>query len=114
MTANQFRKLALSLPEARESAHMNHPDFRVANKIFATLGAAGDGSAMVKLTPQQQQQFLKDHPRIFSPASGAWGASGATMVNLKAARRDVLRGALLLAWRNTAPKKLIQETDDDA
>ncbi len=38
MTADEFRKLALALPEATESAHMSHPDFRVRNKIFATLG----------------------------------------------------------------------------
>jgi hypothetical protein len=29
MTADEFRSLALSLPEAEEAAHMNHPDFRV-------------------------------------------------------------------------------------
>ena len=38
MTANDFRKLALSLADAIESAHMDHPDFRVGGKIFATLG----------------------------------------------------------------------------
>lgn len=36
MTANEFRTLALSLPETTEAAHMAHPDFRVAGKIFAT------------------------------------------------------------------------------
>jgi hypothetical protein len=29
MTAQEFRELALSLPEATEAAHMGHPDFRV-------------------------------------------------------------------------------------
>ena len=38
MTANQFRKLALSLPDAVEAEHMDHPDFRVGGKIFGTLG----------------------------------------------------------------------------
>jgi len=38
MTANEFRRLALALPEAEERAHMDHPDFRVGGKIFATLG----------------------------------------------------------------------------
>jgi len=35
MTANDFRKLALSLPQATEQSHMDHPDFRVGGKIFA-------------------------------------------------------------------------------
>jgi hypothetical protein len=34
MTADEFRTLALQLPEAMESAHMGHLDFRVLNKIF--------------------------------------------------------------------------------
>src|SRR4051812_7307777 len=38
VTANAFRQLALSLPEAMEGSHMGHPDFRVRGKIFATLG----------------------------------------------------------------------------
>jgi hypothetical protein len=38
VTAEDFRTFALSLPDAIESAHMHHPDFRVRGKIFATLG----------------------------------------------------------------------------
>lgn len=38
MTAEEFRQLALSLPEATEQSHMGHPDFRVRGRIFATLG----------------------------------------------------------------------------
>ena len=38
MTADDFRGIALSLPEVSEGAHMGHPDFRVGGKIFATLG----------------------------------------------------------------------------
>jgi hypothetical protein len=37
MTPDEFRRLALALPEAVESEHMGHPDFRVRKKIFATL-----------------------------------------------------------------------------
>ncbi len=57
MTADQFRKLALRLPEALEGEHMGHPDFRVGGKIFATLGPRGDWG-MVKLTPEQQAVFV--------------------------------------------------------
>jgi hypothetical protein len=33
MTPNEFRELALSFPEAIESAHMHHPDFRVGGRF---------------------------------------------------------------------------------
>jgi hypothetical protein len=105
MTPNQFRRLALTLPEATESAHMGHPDFRVAGKIFATLGK-GESWAMVKLTPQQQSAFVQSHPKIFAPFNGAWGRRGCTKVILKAATKAALTPALIAAWRNIAPQRL--------
>src|SRR5262245_31412560 len=59
MTANQFRKIALEFPGVIESAHMNHLDFRVAGKIFATLGYPDDEWGMVKLTSEQQRTFVE-------------------------------------------------------
>jgi hypothetical protein len=106
MTPSEFRRLALALPEAKERAHMDHPDFRVAGKIFATLGYPKDGFAMVKLTPIEQEMFVKAQPTVFKPCNGAWGRRGATSVNLKSARKPVIRRALLAAWRLTAPKQL--------
>lgn len=47
MTAKTFRKIALSFPEAEEHVHMDHPDFRVAGKIFATLGYPDKTRGMV-------------------------------------------------------------------
>jgi hypothetical protein len=108
MTANQFRRLALELTEAVESAHMGHPDFRVRGKIFATLGAPDDGWGMVKLTPAQQRQFVGDHPDAFVPVPGGWGRKGATYVNLSSATPAALRPALEAAWKNAAPKGLTQ------
>ena len=107
MTAKEFRKLALALPETEERAHMNHPDFRVAAKIFATLGYPDKNRGMVKLSPEDQHNFTKDYPDMFVPVKGAWGRRGATNVDLKAAKKDVLEKAILAAWRNTAPKRLL-------
>lgn len=107
MTANDFRKIALSLPETEERAHMNHPDFRVAGKIFATLGYPDKTRGMVKLLPEEQHYFSKDHPGVFIPVKGVWGRRGATSVILKSADREALRKAIHAAWRNTAPKRLL-------
>jgi hypothetical protein len=106
VTADDFRRMALSFPETAESSHMDHPDFRVCGKIFATLGYPSDGVGMVKLTPEQQQEFVHDHPKIFAPVEGGWGLKGATHVRLKAATKAALRPALAAAWCNTAPKRL--------
>ncbi len=88
---------------------MSHPDFRVCGKIFATLGNRGKQWAMVKLTPEQQADFIADAPDVFSPESGAWGRSGCTRVQLKAAKQAMLRRAVLAAWLNIAPKPLAKK-----
>ena len=111
MTADDFRELALSLPEASEDEHMDHPDFRVRGKIFATL-APNDEWGMVKLTPEQQATFVRTEPAVFQPIKGAWGRKGCTQVHLDAAEEPGVRQALIAAWRNTAPKRLAKEFDD--
>jgi hypothetical protein len=109
MTPAAFRKLALSLPESEERQHMNHPDFRVAGKIFATLGYPDKTHGMVKLSPEEQHYFSKEHPEVFIPVKGTWGRRGATSVHLKAATKDVMSKAIEAAWRNTVPKRLLQK-----
>ena len=101
--------MALAFPETTESAHMNHPDFRVRGKVFATLGYPDKKSAMVKLTPDQQEVFVADEPGVFVPAAGAWGRKGNTTIRLSAAKQQTLRGAILAAWLNTAPKPLAKK-----
>ena len=79
MTAAEFRRLALSLPEAEEREHMNHPDFRVGGKIFATLGYPDRSRGMVKLFPDQQAEFVAANPAMFVPVNGAWAGRAAPM-----------------------------------
>jgi len=106
MTPSEFRRLALSHRGTEERQHMNHPDFRVAGKIFATLGYPDKTRAMVKLSPEDQHYFSKDYPDTFVPVKGTWGRRGATSVHLKLATKDMLAKAIQAAWRNMAPKRL--------
>ena len=112
MTIDGFRKLALALPECYESAHMDHPDFRVRNKVFATLAYPNASWAMVKLRPLQQARFLASQPSIFVPVKGGWGAKGATNVRLRTATHATLWPALVAAWRNVAPAALLKQHVD--
>lgn len=106
MTANDFRRLALSLPEVAEASHMGHPDFRVVGKIFATLNHPRPGWGMVSLTPEQQELFVRAEPKAFRAVEGGWGRKGATNVQLRSARKAAVHEALIMAWRNRAPKRL--------
>ncbi len=104
MTAEEFRAIALSLPDTVESSHMNHPDFRVRGKIFATLGYPGCEWGVVGLTPDEQARVSQAEPDVFVPVKGAWGRAGATQVYLRLARKGSVRAALRAAWQNRVPK----------
>jgi len=104
MTSDQFRNSALALPGAVESQHMNHPDFRIGGKIFASLGYPDEISAMVKLTPEQQLEFITKSPEVFNPCAGAWGLRGATNVHLPLAKTSEIRSALKIAHENVQQK----------
>lgn len=111
MTAQEFRELALSLPEAEEGEHMGHADFRVRGKIFATLGPEEDWG-MAKLKPGQQSLFVRSEPDVFQPVKGGWGRGGATRIELQAASEPSVRQVLIAAWRNAAPKSVARILDD--
>jgi hypothetical protein len=105
MTSNDFRRIATSLPEAVESSHMDHPDFRVRGKIFATLFPDGHWG-VVKLTPEQQTILIRAEPEVFVPVKGGWGRRGYTQVRLEIVEEPALQNAMATAWRNAAPKCL--------
>lgn len=110
-TANLFRKLALSLPNAIESSHMNHPDFRVLCpdkklRIFATLSGEAIGRGVLMLTLDQQAAFCEELPDAFTPVPGGWGRMGMTHVHLEAIAEDTLLGALTTAHHNVVAKSV--------
>ena len=99
MDANDFRRIALSLPGAEESSHMGQPDFRVGGRIFATLASEKQGYGNLMLTLEQQAEFVQELPEVFLPIPGGWGRMGMTHIRLTAASEDVLTGALRTAWK---------------
>ena len=108
MTADEFREIALAQPGAEERAHMGHPDFRANGRIFATL-QADERTGMVKVAPDEQAVLLRDYPAVFTPAAGAWGRQGCTLVHLGTATARIVRPAMQLAYdaavSKPAPKK---------
>jgi len=108
MGPDEFRRLALALNDAIESAHMGHPDFRVNGRIFATLHADMK-SGMVALTPEQQAAFM-ERDNAFSPENGAWGRQGSTRVTLAEVDEEILGEALTLARGNAVEKAAKQKS----
>jgi hypothetical protein len=100
-----FRRIACGLPGAVESAHMGHPDFRVDGRIFATLSGQAQGRGVLKLTLEQQAEFVAELPEVFEPVAGGWGRMGMTYILLDRAEEETMRGALVTAHRNVVGKQ---------
>jgi hypothetical protein len=84
---------------------MNHPDFRLNNQIFATLSAQENAKGVVKLTLEQQHDFVTEYPKAFSPVQGGWGRMGMTYVHLHEADEFLMTGALTTAFHNLQKKQ---------
>lgn len=110
MTADDFRRLALSLDGAEEGSHMGAVDFRVGGRIFATLASIDKGFGNLMLTPDVQAEYVAEQPDVFLSVAGGWGRMGITHVRLATVHPDVLEGALRVAWKirvdkNTAGRR---------
>ena len=98
-TAEDFRRIALSLEGAVEGSHMGAADFRVGGRIFATLASQAQGYGNLMFRPEQQAAFIEEWPDVFVPIAGGWGRMGMTHIVLAKADEDLVRGALQTAWR---------------
>lgn len=108
VTIEQARQLALSLPEVEEKSHFHIPDFRVKNKIFATIHADKD-YMMVSLSIIDQSVFCSFDKEIIFPVPGGWGLKGATFFHLKKVKKSMLKDALTTAWKRVAPQKMVEK-----
>lgn len=99
-SVDRFRRLACGLPGAEESSHAGHPDFRAYGRIFATLSGQERGRGVLKLTLEQQADFVAEMPEVFEPVQGGWGRMGMTYILLDRADEATMSGALVTAHRN--------------
>jgi hypothetical protein len=99
-TADDLRKIALSLEGTVEQPHFDRQAFK-ARRIYATL-ASDRQTANIRFTPDEQEFRCTAQPEAYSPVPNKWGAQGWTIATLSALTRDELRVALESAWRDQA------------
>lgn len=109
-SAREFRKLALSLPEAEERETWERPTFRVRNKMFAMIIEDG-ASASIKATKAAQAALVGSDPDVFfKPAyTGVHGWVGVVLARVDG---EELRELVVEAWLMTAPKRLARSVED--
>ncbi len=97
LTLEEARTFALSLDDVIEQPHFETSSFRIKNKIFLTLDADRN-RACVMLDPIQQSVFVLHDSSVIYAVPNAWGAAGATFIELKKVRKTVFRDAVRTAY----------------
>ena len=105
MKTDDFRRLALALPQAIEASHMGHPDFRVNNRIFASLAPSKNKKkvVVVKLSPANQTAVMQIDPDAYS--LNGWSRQGWTTVHLDKVTPSRFRSLAQSSWAEVAAKK---------
>ncbi|MEP6951823.1 MAG: MmcQ/YjbR family DNA-binding protein [Ginsengibacter sp.] len=101
-----FRQLALSFPHTIELPHFEKTSFRVNKKIFATLDVKNN-RACVLLTEIDQSVFSAFDKAVIYPVPNKWGKRGATYIELKTVRKNMLTDALTQAYNRISKTKII-------
>ena len=109
ITADELRRVVLSLPEAEERETWGHPTFRVRDKMFAAL--SDDGRlASVKATRQEQAALIAAAPETFGVPAYV-GRHGWVSIQLATVDPTELGELVVEAWRQTAPRRLVAAYD---
>ena len=106
MTRDEFRLIALSLPETTETDDQGTTHFRVGGRPFARLPARDTGWADALLSRRDAALCGAGEPELFAPLPSTWLRTGYTQINLKKAGEHTVRSALVAAWREAAPRRL--------
>ncbi|HEY7978585.1 MAG TPA: hypothetical protein VID67_10350 [Rhizomicrobium sp.] len=113
VTPAQFKKIALSFPEALEKSSYGNPAFFIAKKFFTRyrrddhslvfiVDSIGTRDMMLELDPKTYHitDHYKDYPAV--------------LVRMERITPDELKLMLERRWRHIAPKKLVKEIDEGA
>ena len=108
VTTQEFRKLALAMPNAVEQPHFEATSFRVNKKIFATMDERVNCVCLM-LTVEDQSVFCLHDVAVIYPVPNKWGQNGATYVELdKLEHIEILQDATQQAYNNKIAKKKAQ------
>lgn len=108
VSISEFRKMALSFPDANEEPHFEKTSFRVNKKIFATLNVK-ENRATIKLSEVDQDLFCVYDKNVMYPVPNKWGKQGWTHINLNTIPKEMCKDALSAAYHIlSVPNKKIK------
>lgn len=104
------RRLFLALPEVEEGPCYGTPGFRVRGKLLARLREDGETLA-VKCGDDERDLRMQADPKTFFTTDHYRGYP-TVLVRVSSVDADALRDLLEVAWRKSAPKRLVAAYDE--
>jgi hypothetical protein len=98
------------MPEAEERETWGDPTFRIRSKIFVMFSES-ERHAWVKSTHDEQRALVAQDPETFFVPPYV-GPSGWVGVVMRTVDRDEMEELVTEAWRQAAPRRLVQAFDE--
>lgn len=109
VTFDTVREIARTFPGVEEGTAYGTPAFRVRKKFLSRLKEDGE-SLVLKMDFMERQYLLENKPDIYHITENfrKWPY---VMIRLANVDAEELRKRFEMAWRDAAPKRLIEEYD---
>ena len=113
VTPAQFKKIALSFPEANEKPSYGNPAFFIAKKFFTRWRKDDNALVFVVDSMDTRDMMLELDPKTYF-ITDHYKDYPAVLVRMERITPDELQLMLERRWRQIAPKKLVKEIDEKA
>jgi hypothetical protein len=111
VTPAQFKKIALSFPQALEKPSYGSPAIFIAKKFFTRLRKDDNSLVFVVGSIDQRDMMLELDPKTYH-ITAHYKDYPAVLVRMERISPDELKIMLERRWRQIAPKKLVREIDE--
>jgi hypothetical protein len=111
VTPAEFKKIALSFPEALEKSSYGSPAVFIAKKFFTRLRKEDNSLVLVVDGMEHRDMMLELDPKTYH-ITAHYKDYPAILVRMERISPDELKIMLERRWRQIAPKKLIKEIDE--
>ncbi len=109
MTFEEVRAIALALPGVEDATSYGTPALKVRGKLLARLKEDGE-TLVVKVGFDEREMLMEAAPAAFF-ITDHYRAHPWMLVRLASVEPGTLRRLLVQAWREVAPKMLVQAFD---
>ena len=110
ITAAQFKKIALSFPEAHEKSSYGSPSIFIAKKFFTRLRREDNSLVLLEVSFDEREMLMEVEPQTFH-FTAHYKDYPSVLARLETLHPGSFRNFLERRWRKIAPKKLVKEWD---